>query len=220
MITPEAGSLGNNQALIRTREWLGKPIFPDQKKGRKQAFQLVSTIVNKFLQIGEELIEEEMCDTINSHPEEQVKITPAFLALQHCFKLSEQIQHRALQILAGDKKENRPIDIAALDVIKGFQQVLLATSLVYGPLSLDNSKSSQVRALDELVRYTELTRKDPKGLSFIKELAKSRSSSHGAKDESIKSYEDPELITAGAELAARTYRRMYPIAEKVLSSRS
>jgi hypothetical protein len=186
MVTPEVGSSGEeNQALIRTRERLGKPVFLDQKKGRKQAFQLVSRTIEGFLQIGEKLIEEEMRGTISSHREEQVTITPAYLALQHCFKLSEQIQHRALRNLVGDKKENRPLDIAALDVIKGFQLAMNALNVANNPILQGKMPSYPVI-----------------------------NSSGGL----IESYEDPKLIVAGVKLGAKTYRKMRPIAERVLSA--
>jgi len=52
----EHNPLKQDQGLTATREWLGKPVFPDQKKGRKQASQLVSRTIEGFLQIGEKVI--------------------------------------------------------------------------------------------------------------------------------------------------------------------
>ena len=187
MVTPEVGSSGEeNQALIRTREWLGKPVFPDQKMGRKLALRLVSETIDKFLQNGKELIMEEMGEMISSHPKEQVEITSADLALQYCFKISEQIQHTALRNLAGDKKENRPLDIAALDVIKGFQLVMNVFKVAHNPILQGKMPDSVINSSGGL----------------------------------IESYEDLKLIRAGVELGAKTYRKMFPIAKKVLSSGS
>lgn len=221
METPQSANNAlrkGREDLTTTREWLGKPVFKDQKKGRQQAFKLVSMTMRRYLQDGGKFIEEEMRNVINSHHNEQFKITPAYIALQHCFSLSEQIQRRGLQALAGDKKENRPIEIATLDVIKGFQQVLLVMTSIYGPSSLDNSESSQVRTLREWVRHTGFTTEDPKGFSLMKDQSKFWGSQ--TEGRFIKSYEDPKLIADGARLAVKIYKRMYPIAEKVLSSGS
>ena len=93
--------------------------------------------------------------------------------------------------------------------------VFITYPMIYGS-SFDNSESPEAQELHKIGRYMG----HPKGFSFIKKLAKSWGSSPRVKDVFIKSYEDAELIDAGAELAAKTYKKMYPIAERVLSSGS
>lgn len=170
MFTPEAefNPSRQYQDLRATREWLGKPIFRNEKQGHKMAKRFVANTINYIFR-SKELVQVSIQKVAENCRKQGSSITTASVASESCLGMSRYIQRRLLIMLSDYKKENRPIEIAALDVLKGFQQVLSAD------LAYDSS-------------------------AFIE------------------SYEDPKLIIAGAKLALKTYRKMYPIAQKVLSS--
>lgn len=186
--------------LETTRERLGKSVFQDQKRKCKEIVGLVSKAIDGSFSRGR-TIRDWMSKAVDSFgPEEP---TPISISIETCFKISRDMQHEVLQHLSfirhekGNESSSKVA--AALDIISGFENVIggLSQEIELGETGLAQ---------------------DPKGFRFVKKQAEFWSSPDRVSDGYIKPYEDPKLIAAGAKLAPKTYKRMYPIAEKVLSS--
>ena len=207
--------------MATTREWLGKPVFPDKKRGNKIAVLVFSGWINEIFQNRGEILRDEAHRVVEDCRKEEISITPASVTLNICLRVSTDMRRKLLLDLTQPKSEDRPILIAGLDVIKGFQHVLSVVSRVYVSSS-ENTKSNEMDDTAEAARRIRLRSKDPKGFDLVKAAVKFwRNSPLAIRDMLlVKDYEDQELVIAGVELGAKTYKRMYPIVEKVLSSRS
>ncbi len=198
--------------LRTTRERLGKPVFPDQKLAYKITVRSVAETVDNAIEDLRVPIQAYMYNVVDSCRKEGVTITPATITIETYLSMVRDIQRIVLLGVAfHERGQSAKVAAAAqLDVVKGFMKVIAALSEAYNPI-FDESVLLGVGINVGLVK------KDPKGFLFVEDQVKFWSSPLRISDAHIESYEDPKLIAAGAELGAKTYKRMYPIAEKVLS---
>lgn len=215
MAIPEiaANALRKPQDLIATREWLGKPVFKDEKRGYEKVRRYVSDEIDNIFQ-GKKFVQMRIQDVVERCRKEESPITPAYIALESCLDMSDEMRRELLLMLAGYKhiskeKEDRPIEIAALDVIKGFRYALSTVNSTHES-SLDAGESDIVLRLRRILSAN----RDLEGFIFFKKQAKFWNSADPTRDEFIKPYEISELIGEGAKLGAKTYKRMYRIAKK------
>ena len=198
---------------VRTaRKRLGRPISPDQKLAHKEIVRSVSETFDHAFRDRRVLMQAHMSNVVDSCKKEGVTITPVTITIQSGLSTARNMQRTAL--LKSLSKEARQSTLAAgvLDFIKGFQMVMNALNVTYNPILQGKMPSYPV------INSGVAARLDPKGFTFAKQQAKFWSNPDRISDGSIEPYEDPKLIAAGAKSAAKTYRRMYPIAERVLSS--
>lgn len=217
MATPEfpTDAWRNFKEDLKTvRERLGKPAFPDQKSAYKMAVRSIAgTVDDAFLDKGV-LIQANMIDMVDACKKEGVTITPATITIQTCFSLAREVQRRVLLSLVSQERGQSAKVAALLDVIKGFQSVMSVLNLAYNPIAQE--KMMDYPAIKSALEF----RPDPKGFSFAKQQEKFWRNRKRMSDGLIEPYEDPRLVADGAELAAKTYERMYPIAERALSAGS
>lgn len=197
--------------LELTRERLGKPVFGD--KERNDIVRLVSGDIDYLLfkkVQGKTNTEKLAYSAVDIRRRRNAPITVPLVSREIFFAVSHDIQRGVLHQLAGGGETVTRFRVAGvLDVLQGGQRLMAMLTMAYDP-SVDKKMLEQGRV------NIQLAEKDPTGRLFVDSVAGYLMSPDGA--HYIESYEDPKSIAAGAKLAASTYKRMYPIVKKVLSS--
>jgi hypothetical protein len=201
------------------RRKLGKLIFPDQEKGRVRIVQLVSMVLDKhFKGVGCKTgIEEYMPKVVGIFHRYNSPITIQSVSRQVFFEISDHVRRTLLTQLVDvdEKSPQRSLVAGVFDVLEGFEMIMVLLRRAYDP------RIDQGTLEKEGIRTNQQTEKDdPKGFLLAKDIVKLLSSSAIVESGLMQSYKDPELIAAGVKLGAETYKRMYPIAERVLSAGS
>lgn len=181
------------------RERLGKPIFQDQKQKneyRSIAKRASRTINLTFENRADGSARRYIKHTIDAFRKEGYRITPALISAGSSYLLAHVIRRHALHLLS-NPEESKAYMGGIMDLVKGFHGVV------------DNFEPLNESYEPSLGK---------KRFRFIEDQAEFWSSPDRMNDGRIKFYEDPGLIKAGAKLAEKTYKRMYPIVERFLSS--
>lgn len=206
----EAGTLGSPEGAERTfRERLGKPNFRNEKVEWETVIEMVSDLIDYDIGTEEKVIKAYIGLLLHNYGKDNLPRTPAAVALKICLNALGHPRHTLLKDLITTGIIN-PISIGGLDVLKGYKEAFRQFNQTYN--ILDQSQLSGVG------KNIKLVRKDPEGIFFLKGVAEFWSSPLRVSDGSIKPYEVPVFIAAGAGLAAQKYERVYPVAERVLSS--
>jgi len=213
----EHNPLEQDQGLTATREWLGKPVFKDRSEPEKIVRDVSHRIDTVFERDSRKVLQDKIRIMKVSCQQSGLDIAPGYISSMMCLYVAESMQHQRLQSLAGGEKVDQYSMTAAagtLDVLKGFKTTMISLTMAF---VLAPEASGE---LPELCIKLELSKSDPKGFLSVKKQAEFLRSPLRRDEGSIKPYEDQGLIVAGAELGATKYKRMYPIAERILSSGS
>jgi hypothetical protein len=215
MSTPEFDYSMFITVLSRVREKQGIPIFEDQKAGYQETIQLFQGDIDAILTYRGEHIESLFRKCLDERSKEGLSVTPAYATASACCSIGVGMERKSLRLLESHKLNA----IGLLDIAKGFTAVASGVAMMHDY----HTRARYWRGVNEenlrvLKTGAELLEKDPTGFASVEHEVEFCKDPLRKTDGSIEPYEVQELIIAGAELAAKTYKRMYPIAEKVLSA--
>jgi hypothetical protein len=196
-----------------TRERFGKPVFKDRQES-KILVASISSAIDKVLKHHRPEIQDNILKLRDKCQQVGLPITPRYIAAMECVAIADFMRRKYLQSLVGAGKVDQYVmsDAAGkLDVLQGFE--ITMASLMRAFIAPDEREELPGLCVD-----LELSKSDPNGFRSIKKQIEFLKSPLRMEEESVEPYEDQGLIVAGAELGAKTYKRMYPIAERVLSS--
>lgn len=201
-------------ALRKIRERQGRYAVEDV-----EAYRITKEIVYKIM--DEELedkkrMEEWLRETTDNLSEVNVAITPLTVTANTCLNMSMQMMRDATELFR--TKEFHAPGIDNFDMGRGFATVMAGLLGEY-KIFQDSRHISDQGVLIRLQSINELFR-DPTGFSYVEKAAESWGRAQPSKGGMIEPYEVREAVIDGVKLGADVYKRMYPIAQKVLSSGS
>lgn len=217
MVTPEIDGSMYGIILSTIRKKQGIPTFGDQEAGYQKTIQLFQGDIDVILTYRGEDIESLFHKCVDERSKKGLSTTPAYATAATCVAIAVGTEKKSIRLL--ESIGYMPNTVGALDIAKGFRDVTSKVAMMHDY----HTRARYWRGIDykilrELKTGAELLEKDPTGFASVEHGVEFWKSSLRMSDGSIESYEVRELIIAGAELGAKTYKRMYPIAEKVLSS--
>lgn len=210
-------------SIQRAREGLGKPVLSAVE--RKAITNTISNVFDK--ELSEKRIREELIpESVNFFRglgrdlgKEDFPITPISVSRQIFLRTVYDMQVGTLRAAMTMRNRVAGRMAGTFDILKGAERFLTRLGFFYDPSEREDLKdfrdNLKIALAEEAEIYAQKVEEDPTGF-LVAEGIMRLLVTHSK--EIAESYEYPELIAYGARLGANTYKRMYPIVQKDLSS--
>lgn len=199
-------------ALRKVREHQGKYTLKDVEIEHKASKEGVYAAVDVRLKDSKRL-EQALRKTVEALEMGQVSITPLTVTATTCLFIAMDLMRWS----ASRFRTRGFTGITSFDMGRGF-----ATQMA-GLLGEDKifQDSKHISDQEELLRLKSINElfTDPTGFSYVDNMTMTCNITRPRRGGMIEPYEVQESVTEGMKFGAANYKRIYPIAEKVLSGR-
>lgn len=236
---PIAAFAMNLKRMAETRARIGRLQLDSNENGAAQLTKVSEKYYLKWINENNGTFREDVLRDANGLASVGLPKTPALVTCNYLDYFSEIIKRSAVNLLF-QGGESQLIGAVQMDFEKGFTIELSAVTnaalesqdqpkneeerlsrfdrrLGYSMLEIAVAEKVAQRSLKQIAR---LLQDDPAGFSVLRyqlqqfEIAKELS----GQETSIRNYEIPEIVIAGAKLALAKYQELYPQVSAVLSS--
>lgn len=195
-------------ALRKVREQQGTYVLKDVRREyaitKEAAYQIIDQRLNDA-----EAFEESLRRTVDALGIGQVSINPLTVTATNCLFMAMEMMKLGASRFRTDRTRER-MGIIYFDMGRGFGSEML---WLLGEESMLQNQSTNQQADNELLT-------GPTGFLFLDKLVKGWNIVPPRRGGMIELYEVKEAVIDGVKFGAETYKRVYPITERVLSSSS